>query len=498
MSPGAPGTIAGTARAIARGELSAREAVAVALERIRAGNARLNCVLQTLDDDAMARAEEIDALRRSGAVLPALAGVPIALKDNICLDRGRTTCASRFLERYESPFSATSAARLELAGAIIVAKTNMDEFAMGSSGEHSAFGPVRNPLDTTRVPGGSSAGSAAAVAAGMVPGALGSDTGGSIRQPAAMCGLVGLKPSYGRVSRLGLVAFASSLDQIGPITRTVEDAAMLLDAISGHDPGDSTCLNLPPTDAMSRLEAPIEGLRVGVARGGAEDIRHAGVRGVFERAVEAWRGLGAAIVEVEMPALRSGAGAIAAYYLICAAEASSNLARYDGVRYGRRADLGPEDGLEALYTKSRSQGFGPEVQRRIMLGTHVLSSGYYDAYYLTAARARRLIRDAFDAVFTRDGCHVLLTPATPEPAFRIGEKSDDPMTMYLEDLFTVPANLAGVPAVALPAGVVEEGGARLPVGVQLHGAPLQEETLLRAARMFERAIGFDGQPPAGA
>lgn len=487
-------TVAQSARAIAAGDVSAERAVGEALERVRARGGPLNCVLQSFDEDALARACAIDARHKADAAqgpgLP-LAGVPIALKDNIVLDRGRTTCASRFLEHYESPFSATVARKLEDAGAVIIAKTNLDEFAMGSSGEHSAFGATKNPWDTARVPGGSSAGSAVAVAAGVVPGAMGSDTGGSIRQPASHCGVVGLKPTYGRVSRFGLVAFASSLDQIGPLTRTVEDAAILLDVISGHDPRDSTSLDLPPTACATVIEQPIERLRIAVPAGIINEIPHEGVRAVYQQSIDTFRKLDAEIIEVEMPVLKSG---IAAYYLICAAEASSNLARFDGVRYGTRATLGPSDGLEALYTKSRSQGFGPEVQRRIMLGTHVLSSGYYDAYYLTAAKARRLIRDAFDVVFRDMGCHALLTPAAPEPAFRIGEKSNDPLSMYLEDLFTVPANLAGVPAITLPAGLASEGGIRLPVGMQLHAAALREDTLLRVARMFERAIAFDHAP----
>jgi len=469
--------------------------VSEALGRIGARNNSLNCVTQMLDEDALKRARAVDKKRSAGEQLPPLAGVPIVLKDNIVLDRGRTTCASRFLERYESPFSATAAQRLEAAGGVIVAKANLDEFAMGSSGEHSAFGATKNPWDPARVPGGSSSGSTAAVAADLVPGALGSDTGGSIRQPASHCGVVGLKPTYGRVSRYGLVAFASSLDQIGPITRSVEDAALMLDAISGHDSRDSTSLDLPPTCCARTVSQPIGGLRVAVPAGVIDEIAHDGVRSTYQNAIDACRSMGASITEVEMPVLKSG---IAAYYLICAAEASSNLARFDGVRYGTRATLDPGQGLEAMYTMSRSQGFGAEVQRRIMLGTHVLSSGYYDAYYLTAARARRLIRNAFDEVFKTHGCHVLLTPAVPEPAFRIGEKSDDPLSMYLEDLFTVPANLAGVPAITVPTGVVDESGTALPVGVQLHAPALQEDALLRAARMLEQEISFSAHPPAEA
>lgn len=488
-------TMAQAAGAVASGRTDAEGLVAEALDRTRAIGSYLNCVLQLLDEDALARARAVDQKRNAGEPIGPLSGVPIILKDNIVLDRGRTTCASKMLERYESPFSATVAKKLEAAGAIVIAKANLDEFAMGSSGENSAFGPARNPWDPTRVPGGSSSGSAVSVAARIVPGALGSDTGGSIRQPASHCGVVGLKPTYGRVSRYGLVAFASSLDQIGPITRTVEDAAIMLDAISGHDPHDSTSLNLSPTSCAQTVSRPIEDLRVAVPAGVIDEIAHNGVRTVYQDAINACRSAGAEIVEVALPVFKSG---IAAYYLICAAEASSNLARFDGVRYGSRASVAPSQGLEAMYTESRSSGFGPEVQRRIMLGTHVLSSGYYDAYYLTAARARRLMKEAFDAVFRSHGCHVLLTPAAPEPAFRIGEKSDDPLTMYLEDLFTVPANLAGVPAITVPAGVVIEGGVALPVGVQFHAAALQEDTLLRAARMFEREVGFDAQPPADA
>ena len=461
----------------------------------------LNCFLEVFADAALEQAREIDARLGRGEDVGPLGGVPVALKDNLCLEGALTTCASRILEGYRSPFTGTAVQKLLDAGAIPFARTNMDEFAMGSSGEHSVAGPTRNPWDPERVPGGSSAGSAAAVAARLVPAALGSDTGGSIRQPAGYCGIVGLKPTYSRVSRYGLVAFASSLDQIGPLTRTVEDAALVLNVIAGHDPRDSTSSDLPETDFGLQLEEPIAGLRIGVVREALEHGNDPSVLAAFNAAIETFRGLGAEIVDVHLPHLEH---AIAAYYIIAPAEASSNLARFDGVRYGRRAALEPGDTLIDLYAKSRAEGFGPEVQRRIMLGTYALSSGYYDAYYVTALKARRLIKGDFDAVFGGDGpgangvggCHAIIMPTTPTPAFRLGEKLDDPLAMYLEDVYTVPANMAGLPAISVPMGsATSDDGRRLPLGLQIYAPAFEEARLLRIARMFERATGFGDVAP---
>lgn len=470
------------ARHVRGRERSAVEVVRQALDRIEAG-ADLNAFLQTFPERALAAAADIDARLGRGEQVGPLAGVPVAIKDNICLDYGRTTAGSRILENYESPFAATAAERLAAAGAIIVGKTNMDEFGMGSSCEHSAFGPVRNPWDRDRTPGGSSGGSAAAVAAGMVPLALGSDTGGSIRQPAAMCGVVGLKPTYGRVSRWGLVAYASSLDQIGPLGRTVADCCACLEAIAGADPHDATCAPEPAPKLLERLDEPIENLRIAVARASSARPPREPVAGAMGRAVEAFRALGAEIIEVDLPPEDD---AIAAYYLVAPAEASSNLARYDGVRYGRRAELREGESLEGMCIRTRSEGFGPEVKRRIMLGTYALSAGYYDRYYLTALKTRRLIAQRYAAALV--DCHALLAPVTPGPAFRIGEREADPMAMYLEDVYTVGVSLAGLPALALPAGFAEADGARLPVGVQLVGRAFDEATLARVGRGLERAL----------
>jgi len=483
--------------AIAGGEMSCAEAVESCLSRIASRNGALNAFLEIFEEGALDRARTLDARiaqEGAGAVGP-LAGVPVALKDNMCLSWGRTTCASRMLERYESPYTATAAQRLLDAGCVILGKTNLDEFAMGSSTEHSAFGPTRNPWDAERSPGGSSGGSAAAVAARMAPLALGSDTGGSIRQPAALCGVVGLKPTYGRVSRWGLVAFASSLDQIGPFARSVADAAAALDAICGMDPFDSTSADVPAGGFGQGLDDPPTGLRIGVYRPKETSGQHPAVSESVERAARLFEEAGAELVEVELPNIRY---AIAAYYLVAPAEASSNLARYDGVRYGRRAELAPGEDLEALYARSRAEGFGPEVQRRILLGTHALSSGYYDAYYNTALKARRVIKGDFDRALSPEGAgaHAVLMPATPEPAFRIGAKTDDPLALYLQDVYTAPANLAGVPGISLPAGFAEVEGRRLPVGVQLCGKAFDERTLLRIARLYERAADLGDEAPS--
>ncbi|TVQ33354.1 MAG: Asp-tRNA(Asn)/Glu-tRNA(Gln) amidotransferase subunit GatA [Phycisphaeraceae bacterium] len=488
--------------AIARREVSSEEAIRASLARIDSldtGENGLNAFLEVFHDRALDDARAIDrriAAEGAEAVGP-LAGVPVAIKDNMCLDHGRTTCASRILENYESPYTATAVQRLIDAGAVIVGKTNLDEFAMGSSTEHSAFGPTLNPWDRARAPGGSSGGSAAAVAARMVPGALGSDTGGSIRQPAGLCGVVGVKPTYGRVSRYGLVAFASSLDQIGPFARNCADAALLMNVITGHDPLDSTSVDFEAPDHLTELERPLEGLRLGVPRLARSDQNHPEVARIFESAIEAYSGLGAEIVDIELPLMKSG---VAAYYIVAPAEASSNLARYDGVRYGRRAEIGPNDDLVALYARSRAEGFGSEVQRRIMLGTFALSSGYYEAYYNTALKTRRLIKNEFDAVFADASgprVHAVLTPSSPEPAFKLGAKLDDPLAMYLEDIYTVTANLAGVAGVSIPGGFVDLPGAPkgLPVGLQLLCPTFAEASMLRIARMFEKTGDWNSRAP---
>jgi aspartyl-tRNA(Asn)/glutamyl-tRNA(Gln) amidotransferase subunit A len=490
-----------------RGALAKRETTVEALTRASLDlaaslNPKLNAFLQLLPDHALAAARSLDARLARGESPGPLAGIPIALKDNLCLgpetDRGwetpyggRTTCAARILENYESPYTATAVARLLRAGAIVIGKTNLDEFAMGSSGENSAFGPTRNPWDPARVPGGSSAGSAAAVAAGIVPVALGSDTGGSIRQPAGLCGIVGLKPTYGRVSRYGLVAFASSLDQIGPFGRTVADVAAVLGVICGHDPLDSTSSSHDVSDLTRDLETPVEGLVIGVPRQARSASNHPVVNASLDHAIAVYRGLGATVIDIDLPRTDDG---IAAYYIIAPAEASSNLARFDGIRYGRRAALAPGESLTDLYCKTRAEGFGPEVQRRIMLGTYVLSAGYYDAYYVTALKARRLIKADYDEAFAR-GCHAILMPSSPTPAFRIGEKTADPLAMYLEDVYTVGVNLAGLPGITIPGGFAKEGGVELPVGVQLIGPAWDEAKLLRIARMFERETSFALRTP---
>ena len=488
-------TATGLRDAIARGETSCAEATRAMLERIHAIDEPLNAFLQVFDDEAMGRAAEIDGrIKAEGAdAVGPLAGVPVAIKDNMCLEYGRTTCASRILEAYESPYTATAVRRLLDAGCVILGKTNLDEFAMGSSNEHSAFGPTRNPWDAERSPGGSSGGSAVAVAARMAPLSLGSDTGGSIRQPAALCGIVGLKPTYGRVSRWGLVAFASSLDQIGPFARSVEDAAVALSVISGLDPYDSTSADLVAGDFAEGLDDTPGGLRIGVYRPKETGGQHQAVTDALEGAAQVYERAGAEIVEIDLPHIDY---AIAAYYLVAPAEASSNLARYDGVRYGRRASIGAGEDLETLYARSRAEGFGPEVQRRIMLGTHALSSGYYDAYYNTALKARRVIKQDFDRAFDRGGpgVHAVLMPTVPEPAFRIGAKTDDPLALYLQDVYTAPANLAGLPAISLPGGFAAVDGRRLPVGVQLYGPAFEERALLRIARVFERETDFAEAP----
>ncbi|MBN8598744.1 MAG: Asp-tRNA(Asn)/Glu-tRNA(Gln) amidotransferase subunit GatA [Planctomycetes bacterium] len=465
---------------------NAPELVRASIDRLKSVNPRLNAFVEVFESRALADAQASAINSKRGP----LAGIPIALKDNLCLAYGKTTCASNMLRNYESPYTATAVQKLIDAGAIIVGKTNMDEFAMGSSCEHSCFGPTFNPWDVSRIPGGSSGGSAAAVAAGIVPLALGSDTGGSVRQPASHCGIVGVKPTYGRVSRYGLVAYASSLDQIGTLTRTVEDAALALSVICGHDPLDTTSSQEPLPDLLGPLNTPVEGLKLAVPRQARSDANHPDVARVFDEAIATYKQLGATIVDVDLPLLDHG---IAAYYIVAPAEASSNLARFDGIRYGHRAKLEQGDDLFDLYCKSRSEGFGPEVQRRIMLGTHVLSSGYYDAYYNTALKVRRRIKQDFDRVFA--DCHAVLMPASPSPAWKVGEKLSDPLAMYLEDIYTVTINLAGLPAMSIPAGFASVEGKQLPVGVQLVSPAFDEARMLRIARQFERATDQSARTP---
>ena len=483
--PGEYDTLIEARDAVRARKTSALELVRHSLSRIEKLDAKLGAYISTFADRAQDRARQVD----EGKVTGELAGLPIAIKDNLCTTFGATTCGSRMLENFHSPYDATVVKKLEGAGAIIIGKTNLDEFAMGSSTENSALKLTRNPWDIQRVPGGSSGGSAAALAAGMCAGAIGSDTGGSVRQPAALCGVVGMKPTYGRVSRYGLVAYASSLDQIGPFGRTVADAALLLKVIAGHDPKDSTCVNQPVPDYTASLQEPVKGLRIGIAREySAAPGLDADVKKAADAAVDVYRTLGAQIVDVSLPHTDYG---IAAYYVIAPCEASSNLARYDGVHYGHRTKEPVSDIIE-LYSRSRAEGFGDEVQRRIMIGTYALSSGYYDAYYVSALKVRALIKRDFDRAF--EICDVILCPTSPTPAFRIGEKTGDPLAMYLTDVFTVTCNIAGIPGISIPCGFTS-GSPGLPIGLQLLGPTFSEETLLRIARMYERETDWHTRRP---
>ena len=467
------------------GTTSATAACDAALSAITAAE-RLNAVLTITDARARQRAAALDAMSDADRRLLPLAGVPVAIKDNLCARGTRTTAGSRILDRFIAPYDATVVARLEAAGAVIVAKTNCDEFAMGSSNENSSYGAVHNPWDETRTPGGSSGGSAALVAAGAVPVALGSDTGGSIRQPAAFCGIVGLKPTYGRVSRYGLIAYGSSLDQVGPLTRTVRQAGQVLAAIAGPDPRDATTVSAPPFD-LPGADASLRGLRIGVPRALLADGVDDDVRGAIEQALALMVTSGATLHDIELP---HAAHAIPTYYLVATAEASANLARYDGVRFGHRAPASEYTDLASMYAASRSTGFGAEVIRRIMLGTYVLSAGYYDAYYRKAQQVRTLITRDYEQAFA--SVDVVVMPTAPTTAFRLGEKVEDPLQMYLADVFTVSANLSGLPAISVPCGLDRQG---LPVGLQMTAGSFAETTLLRAAAAYEDARGIFPTPP---
>jgi aspartyl-tRNA(Asn)/glutamyl-tRNA(Gln) amidotransferase subunit A len=494
------------------GAVSAVEVTQAHLDRIARLDGDLGAFLRVNPEAALARAAAIDQKRKSGAPLGLLAGLPVAVKDVICVQGEPTTCASKMLENYRSPFHATVIEKLIAADAVLLGKTNMDEFAMGGSTENSAFKLARNPWDRERTPGGSSGGAASCLAARLAPLSLGSDTGGSIRQPAGFCGVVGLKPTYGRVSRWGLVAFASSLDQIGPLARTAKDCALLLQAIAGHDPRDSTSATKPdPAKYLETVGQPLKNLRLGVVKEHYGEGLDGEVEAAVRAAIAVYQSLGATVCEVSLPHSRY---AIATYYIIAPSEASSNLARYDGIHFGYRTEekamlaeleserktlaaAGDRRGLEQLdtplvrmYRKTRSEGFGAEVKRRIMLGTYTLSKGYYDQYYVKALKVRRLIRQDYDAAF--EDVDLLAGPVTPTPAFKLGEKLNDPLAMYLEDLYTVSANLAGIPGISLPCGFTQSG---LPIGLQLQAPAFEEERLLRAAHMFQTATDWHTRAP---
>ncbi len=464
-------TVESTRTAIAAKQFTAANLVEEFYEKIEAEDGDIHAYLTLCRERALQQAARIDDLAGRGEPLPPLAGVPLAIKDVMVTKGVRSTAGSKILDNFVPPYDCTAVARLEAAGAIVLGKTNCDEFAMGSSNENSAYGPVRNPRDKSRVPGGSSGGSAAVVAAGTAVAALGSDTGGSIRQPASFCGVVGLMPTYGRVSRYGLIAFASSLDHIGPLTKTVKDAAILLRTIAGRDPLDSTSADVPVPDYVDEIGKPVKGLRLGIPKEYFGEGLDPEVRASVEAAIEDLRKSGCEIVPISLPHTPY---AIPTYYVIATAEASANLARYDGVRYGYRSPHART--LSEMYRKSRDEGFGPEVKRRIMLGTYALSSGYYDAYYLKAQRVRTLLTRDFEEAFRK--VDAIVTPTAPTPAFKLGEKADDPLAMYLADIFTVTADLAGIPGISVPCGQTKAG---LPIGLQVLGKHFDESTVLRVA-----------------
>jgi aspartyl-tRNA(Asn)/glutamyl-tRNA(Gln) amidotransferase subunit A len=487
------------------GEITSTETSKAYLDRIAAVDGKVKAFLRVDPAAAMAKAEEIDARRKAGEPMGKLAGLPVAIKDLLCTAGEPTTCASKMLESFRPPYDATVVAKLKAADAVLIGKTNMDEFAMGGSNENSAFFPTRNPWDLSRIPGGSSGGAAACVAARMAPLSLGTDTGGSIRCPAGLCGISGLKPTYGRVSRYGLVAFASSLDQIGPMAQTAEDAALLLEVLAGHDPKDSTSIDRPVPAYSASIRQPLKNLRIGLVREHFGDGLDGEVDAAVREAVRVYESLGATVKELSFP---NGKYAVATYYVIAPCEASSNLARYDGVHYGHRTDekemmaeleaerngagqdANVENALIRMYRRSRSEGFGAEVKRRIMLGTYALSAGYYDAYYKKALQVRRLIRGDYDRAFGE--VDLIVGPVTPTPAFKIGEKIDDPLSMYLFDLYTVSTNLAGIGGMSIPCGFSKAG---LPIGLHLQAPPFEEERILRGAFMFQQTTEWHKRQP---
>jgi aspartyl-tRNA(Asn)/glutamyl-tRNA(Gln) amidotransferase subunit A len=471
-------TIDGVRAALTAKKISARELTDEFYRRIEARNPELNAYLALSPERARRQADKVDAMVAAGKPLPPLAGVPIAIKDVISTRGTVTTCGSKILQHYVPPFDATAVERLDAAGAIILGKTNCDEFAMGSSNENSAYGAVKNPASLDRVPGGSSGGSAAAVAAGLAVASLGTDTGGSIRQPGALCGIPAMMGSYGRVSRFGLIAFASSLDRIGPFATNVRDVAAVLQVIAGRDPRDSTSTTEPIPNYASEIEKPVKGLRLGIPKEYFGPGMDGGVREKIEAGLEIYKKLGCELVDIHMPHTDY---AIATYYIIATAEASSNLARYDGVRFGLRVN---GDSLLSMYKKTRGAGFGAEVKRRIVLGTYVLSAGYYDAYYLKGQKVRALIAKDFRQAFEK--VDAIVTPTSPVPAFPLGERSNDPLQMYLADIYTVTGSLAGVPGISVPCGKI---GTKLPVGLQIFGAPFAEARVLQLAHAFEQAGG---------
>ena len=476
-------TIAQLSKSLAAGEFSSEELTRAHLERIARFGASLNCFVTVTADAALAQARAADVLRKQGKAGP-LAGVPLVHKDIFCTDGVKTSCGSKMLDNFIAPYDATVVSRLKAAGMPMLGKANMDEFAMGSSNETSYYGPVKNPWDLKAVPGGSSGGSAAAVAARLAPAATGTDTGGSIRQPAALCGITGLKPTYGRVSRYGMIAFASSLDQAGPMTRSAEDAALLLNVMAGFDERDSTCVERDVPDYAATLNASIKGLKIGLPKEYFGAGLDAGVAQVIEQAIAEYKKLGAEIVEISLP---NGELAVPTYYVVAPAECSSNLSRFDGVRFGYRC-ADPEN-LEDLYKRSRAEGFGVEVKRRIMIGTYALSAGYYDAYYIKAQKLRHLISDDFKQAFER--VDVIMGPTSPTVAFNIGDKADDPVTMYLSDIYTIATNLAGLPGMSIPAGFSQGK----PVGLQVIGNYFDEARLLNVAHQFQLATDWHMRTP---
>jgi len=465
-------------------KVSSVELTKATMAHLKAVEPKVQSFITVTEEVALAQAAEADKRLASGSNLTPLTGVPLGIKDLLCTKGVQTTCASKMLEGFKPPYNATVVDRLNAAGAIMVGKTNMDEFAMGSSTETSYYQKTKNPWNLSCVPGGSSGGSASCVSADQAFGSLGSDTGGSIRQPAALCGIVGLKPTYGRISRYGLIAFASSLDQIGPMTKDVEDCALMMNVIAGHDEKDSTSANVAVPDYTVEMKKSIKGLKIGIPKEFFPEGMNPEVTAATKKAIDQLKSLGAEVHEISLP---HSPYSLAAYYVLAPSEASSNLARYDGVRYGLRV---PGENIVEMYSKTRAAGFGPEVKRRIMLGTYALSSGYYDAYYLKALKVRRLIKQDYDQAFEK--VDVIVTPTVPNPAFKFGEKTDNPLTMYLEDIFTISINIAGVPALSLPCGLSKTD---LPIGLQIIGKPFDEGTLLKAAYAYEQSTDWHRRKP---